>query len=69
MTYFNPIDHYDEIKIQTKSMFPNRKLEKEISRKEDERLLSSGEMSKDEMQRVNGGFGIFRNSTIKRLDK
>lgn len=40
--------------------------EKRLSRIEDERKLETGELTRDELQAINGGQGMFRNSTLVR---
>jgi hypothetical protein len=46
-----------------------RALDKAESRRRDEEALISGRISREELQRVNGGYGMFRNSKLVRLSK
>ncbi len=49
---------------------PNqRALEKAESRRRDEEALISGRISLEELQRVNGGYGMFRGSKLVRDPK
>lgn len=41
-----------------------RAREKAASRARDEADLQSGKLSREELQRINGGYGIFRNSRL-----
>jgi hypothetical protein len=43
-----------------------RALEKAESRRRDEEALISGRISREELQRVNGGYGMFRGSKLVR---
>lgn len=43
-----------------------RAREKAASRRRDEDLLRSGQVTRDELQRVNGGHGLFRGSRLVR---
>lgn len=43
-----------------------RAAQKAASRKRDEDDLASGRISPEEMQYINGGFGMFRNSRLIR---
>jgi GH24 family phage-related lysozyme (muramidase) len=43
-----------------------RALEKAESRRRDEEALISGRISLEELQRVNGGYGMFRSSKLMR---
>ena len=45
------------------------KRQKELSRQLDEEMLSSGLISNEEMQLINGGNGIFRKSELIRKPK
>lgn len=46
-----------------------RALEKVESRRRDEEALISGQISREELQRVNGGYGMFRGSKLVRRPK
>lgn len=46
-----------------------RALEKAASRRRDEDALRSGQVSREDLQRINGGFGLFRHSTLVRRPK
>lgn len=46
-----------------------RALEKVASRRRDEDALRSGQVSREDLQRINGGHGLFRNSTLVRRPK
>ena len=46
-----------------------RALEKAVSRRRDEEALISGRISREELQRVNGGYGMFRGSKVVRHPK
>ena len=43
-----------------------RALEKAVSRRRDEEALISGRISREDLQRVNGGYGMFRGSKLLR---
>lgn len=43
-----------------------RAIEKALSRRLDEEALSSGRISREDMQYVNGGYGMFRNARLVR---
>jgi hypothetical protein len=43
-----------------------RARDKAASRQRDEEALASGRVSREELQRVNGGQGVFRNSVLVR---
>ncbi|MBK3734737.1 hypothetical protein GAY29_16835 [Azospirillum brasilense] len=43
-----------------------RAADKAESRRRDEEALRSGAVTRDELQRVNGGYGMFRASTLVR---
>ena len=46
-----------------------RALEKAVSRRRDEEALISGRISREDLQRVNGGYGMFRGSKLVRHPK
>ncbi|UEM03731.1 hypothetical protein JL101_027925 [Skermanella rosea] len=46
-----------------------RAREKAESRRRDEEALVSGRISREELQRVNGGYGMFRGSKLVRSPK
>ena len=46
-----------------------RALEKAVSRRRDEEVLISGQISREDLQRVNGGYGMFRGSKLVRHPK
>lgn len=46
-----------------------RALGKAESRRRDEEALVSGRISREELQRVNGGYGMFRGSKLVRRPK
>ena len=46
-----------------------RALEKAVSRRRDEEALISGQVSREDLQRVNGGYGMFRGSKLVRHPK
>jgi hypothetical protein len=46
-----------------------RALDKAESRRRDEEALISGRISLEELQRVNGGYGMFRSSKLMRRPK
>ena len=46
-----------------------RALEKAESRRRDEEALISGWISREDLQRVNGGYGMFRGSKLVRHPK
>jgi len=46
-----------------------RAIEKALSRRLDEEALSSGRISREEMQHANGGYGMFRDSKLIRRRK
>lgn len=53
--------------MRVRSFNPDqRAAEKAESRRRDEEALRSGAVTRDELQRVNGGYGLFRRSTLVR---
>ena len=65
MTYHNQ-ENDKSLKNKSKDIFSERQKQKKLSRQNDQKLIDSGEVSNYEMQYINGGGFIFKNSKLAR---